>query len=76
MDGFSKFKRNVFRFYRSDDRKNVVFENLSNSSNVMSEKPVSEGHFRFFLAKPEVDFRNQRWCALFPVKPEFMPFEF
>ena len=32
--------------------------------------------FSIFLAKPEVDFKNQRWCALFPDKPEFMPFKF
>ena len=32
--------------------------------------------FSIFLAKPEVDFKNQRWCALSPVEPEFMPFKF
>ena len=29
-----------------------------------------------FLAKPEVDFKNQRWCALFCTKLELLAFKF
>ena len=32
--------------------------------------------FWIFLTKPEVDFKNQRWCALFCTKPELLAFKF
>ena len=32
--------------------------------------------FSIFLIKPEVDFQNERWCALFCTKLELLAFKF
>ena len=72
------FQRRQFFVITSIDPKHMPFEFWESVHKYSGYEPKTcfWRSFSIFLAKPEVDFKNERWWTLFPDEPEFMPFKF
>ena len=71
------FQRRQFFVITSIDPKHMPFEFWESVHKYSGYEPKTcfWRSFSIFLAKPEVDFKNERWWTLFPDEPEFMPFK-